>query len=85
MRNVLFALTLFFALTIANIVYFKARLAVVNNPYASSGSLVGNILSAAAAGNRADRERTLFVVREIAAFVLSGAILVILAAREKGS
>ena len=83
MRSVLFAVILFLALTLANLVYVKARLAVVNNPYASSGSLAGNILSAAAAGNQADRERSLFVVREIAALVLTGFALAILLVSRK--
>jgi len=76
-RGILLAVILFLALSLANLIYFKARLAIVNNPYGSSGSVLGNIVSAAATGNRADRERTRFVTREVAALVVSIGVLLV--------
>jgi hypothetical protein len=84
-RSILLALILFLGLSLANLIYSKERLAVVNNPYSSGGSAAGSILSAAAAGDRVARERTLFILREIAALGISGALFALLPGRSAGA
>jgi hypothetical protein len=80
-RSILLSIILFLGLSLANVIYSKERLAIVNNPYGAGGSVVGSVLSASAAGDRVARERTLFILREIAALGISAVLFAVFSGR----